>query len=133
MTDNEAIIKVGTVGIHQAVQQLKGKTIPNMSLVEDTHGFRLVITLSDLNLAISTLAAPVEEVGPGNFLVTLHSYFLNPDVVKDGYTLTGSPSSAIIQMNFPMFAETELELTDGILQLINDESENIICQILEAS
>lgn len=129
---NKAIINVMKTATHQAVMQLKGKSIPNMSLINDILAFRMVIVESGVNFAIAPSALPVEEAGPGNFLVKIYATIIGDDVVgPTGCILSAMPISPLLELDFQLYAENQQELTDGILELISDEVENILCQILD--
>lgn len=112
-------------------QECKGKIIPNMWKYDDTVGFSININEGELNFAIQAAAAPVQEAGPGNFLIRVQATFLNAPVLRDGYSFPAVPVGSMITLDFPLYAEDEQELTDGILQIFQDEAENILCQILE--
>ncbi|QGH71889.1 hypothetical protein N1M2_26 [Klebsiella phage N1M2] len=115
----------------EIMEECKGKQIPNMWKFEDTVGFTVNITEGDLNFTIQAAAAPVAEAGPGNFLIRIQSTFVGKTVFKQGYNFPATPVGQMVVMDFPLYAEDEQELTDGIAQIIQDEADNILCQILQ--
>ncbi|UQT02623.1 hypothetical protein YUBABA_02110 [Serratia phage vB_SmaM-Yubaba] len=115
----------------EIMEEIKGKQIPNMWKFEDTVGFSINITEGDLNFTVQAAAAPVQEAGAGNFLIRIQSTFTGKAVMKQGYHFPATPVGQMVVMDFPLYAEDEQELTDGIAQIIQDEAENILCQILQ--
>lgn len=127
----KAVITYATMKLTQIMNERKGKPIPNWWKVEDVQGFGLRITEGELNFMITAQVYPVEEEGPGNFLIRLVSTFMSPPVGGEGFEFMSMPVGQLLQQDFPMYAVDEQELQDGILQLISDEAENILCQILQ--
>lgn len=115
----------------EIMEECKGKQIPNMWKFDDTVGFTVNITEGDLNFTIQAAAAPVAEAGAGNFLIRIQSTFVGKTVFKQGYNFPPVPVGQMVVMDFPLYAEDEQELTDGIVQIIQDEADNILCQILQ--
>lgn len=120
--------KTKTIGI---CEELKGKQIPNWWKIEDIQGFGFKVTEGELNFQVGVAIYPVAEEGPGTFLVKLNASFLSSPVRRQGFELIQVPLGAIMEMDFPLYAEHEQELMDGVLQLISDEAENILCRILQ--
>lgn len=131
MGATSAVIAYGTMKLSQIVNERKGKPIPNWWKVEDTQGFGIRVNEGEMNFMITAMAMPVEEESPGNFLIVLNSTFMSAPVGAEGYEFMSMPVGPILQQKFPMYAVDEQELQDGILQLISDEAENILCQILQ--
>jgi tartrate dehydratase alpha subunit/fumarate hydratase class I-like protein len=109
----------------------QGKPIPNWYNIEDMQGFAIRLTEAELNLTLSVVVYPVDEAGPGNFLVRLQATFTGKPVIQHGFEFMPAPLGIGVQLDQAMYAETEQELMDGILEWIHDETENILCQILE--
>lgn len=131
MSQTKTVIQYTEMKLKEIVQASIGKPIPNWFNIEDMQGFGMLITEGDLNFVLNTVAYPVDEAGPGNFLIKLQASFMSPATKRQGYEFTPSPIGTSIELDFPLFAETEQELMDGVLQLISDEAENILCQVLE--
>ncbi|EBY9764085.1 hypothetical protein D5W64_13310 [Salmonella enterica subsp. enterica serovar Saintpaul] len=123
--------QLATTIIYQITESLKGKQIPNMYSINESLGFSLRITEADLNYNIQVNAAPVPDAGEGQFLISTISMFYTPPVVRNGFQFDAVPEGRIIEMQYPLYAEHEQELIDGILQIIQDDSENILCQLLD--
>ncbi|QZA70536.1 hypothetical protein AH04_52 [Erwinia phage AH04] len=117
--------------LREICKSSQGKPIPNWHNIEDMQGFSFRITEGELKLVFGITVYPVDEVGPGNFLVRLIGTFVNDPVIRDGYEFQAAPLGLGIQMDHAMFAEGEQELMDGVLEWIYDEADNILCQILE--
>lgn len=126
-----AVIQYGTMKVNQIMAERKGKPIPNWWKVEDVQGFGVRVSEGDLNFMITAQAYPVEERGPGNFLLRLVSTFMSSPVAGEGYEFMPMPQGQMLQQDFPIYAVDEQDLQDGIMQLISDEAENILCQILQ--
>ncbi|QBZ70857.1 hypothetical protein pETSU_276 [Edwardsiella phage pEt-SU] len=131
MAATSAVITYATMKLVQIMNERKGKPIPNWWKIEDVQGFGLRVTEGELNFMITAQAFPVEEQGPGNFLVRLVSTFMSAPVGSDGFEFMSMPVGQLLQQDFPVYATGEQELQDGIMQLISDEAENILCQILQ--
>ncbi len=127
----KAVIQYGTMKLNQIAAERKGKPIPNWWKVEDVQGFGLRVNEGELNLMLAVQAFPVPEAGPGNFLVKFVTTFMSPPVGAHGYEFMPMPVGPMLQQDFPMYAVDEQDLQDGIMQLIADEAENILCQILQ--
>lgn len=128
---SEAVKQFAKMKVTQIATSLIGKQIPNLYKIEDQLGFGIRISEGELNFGLYVTAVPVEEAGPGNFLFTLGAMFYQPAVVRQGYQFEPVPLGRMVEMQYPLYAEDEQELTDGIMQILIDESENIICQLLE--
>lgn len=133
MSKINTVIDFGTMQVRQICEELKGKPFPNWWQIEDMQGFGVQITEGDLNLRLMTVIYPVDEAGPGNFLVKIQAAFMNKDVPAEGggYYHIATPIGAGIEMDAPIVAGDQQELQDGILQWISDEAENILCQMLQ--
>ncbi|AEV89483.1 hypothetical protein OBP_046 [Pseudomonas phage OBP] len=131
MSQTQAIIDFATLKVTGICTELKGKQIPNWWKMGDVQGFGFKVTEGELNFQIGAAIYPVEEAGEGNFLIKMNSCFLSNPVRKQGYELLQVPLGAVLELDFPIYAEHEQELMDGVLQLISDEAENILCRILQ--
>ena len=131
MGATNAVIQFGTMKLNQIVEISKGKPIPNWWKVGDVQGFGIRINEGDLNFMITCAVFPVEEAGAGNFLIKLQSTFISNPIGAEGFEFLPMPIGQILELDYTMYSEDEQELQDGILQLIADEAENILCQILQ--
>lgn len=89
MSKINTVINFGTAQLRQICEELKGKPFPNWWQIEDMQGFGIHITEGDLNLRLMTVIYPVDEAGPGNFLVKIQTAFMGKDVPAEsgGYHL----------------------------------------------
>ena len=126
-----AVVTFGTMKVNQIMAERMGKPIPNWWKVGDVQGFGVRVSEGDLNFMLAAQVFPVEEEGPGHFLFRLVSTFTSSPVGADGYEFMPMPQGQMLQQDFPIYAEGEQELMDGIMQIISDEAENILCQILQ--
>lgn len=126
-----SIIDYAVTKLRGICEESTGKPVPNWFKVEDMQGFGLHVNEGELNFQIVTVIYPVEEMGPGNFLIKLQASFMGSPVVRNGYTFIGSPLGAAIELDCAIYAEDEQALQDGVLQFISEEAENILCQILQ--
>ncbi|KAB3419277.1 hypothetical protein F9Z84_07175 [Escherichia coli] len=133
MSKINTVINFGTAQLRQICEELKGKPFPNWWQIEDMQGFGIHITEGDLNLRLMTVIYPVDEAGPGNFLVKIQTAFMGKDVPAEsgGYHFVATPIGAGIELDAPIVAGDQQELQDGILQWISEEAENILCQMLQ--
>lgn len=131
MSNTSTIINYAVMKVKSICEEQMGKPIPNWFNIEDMQGFAFRITEGDLNLLNSIVVYPVDEAGPGHFLVKLQSTFTTAPAVRQGYEFMPAPLGVSIEMDYPLYAETEEELQAGILVWLSDEIENILNQILE--
>jgi len=131
MSSTDAVNRYAVDKVKLICQEQLDKPIPNWFNIEDMQGFNFRITEADLNLTFSIVVYPVDEAGPGNFLVKLQATFTNSPVKRQGYEFMPSPLGVGVQLDYALYAETEEELMDGILVWISDEAENILGQMLE--
>lgn len=131
MSNISAVIAVTTAKVKSICAENKGKLIPNLCKFDDIVGFNLQVTEADLNFRISSFAYPVEDKGPGHFLLVISSCFLNAIVPKDGYYFEQVPTGPVFEYRAAIYAEDEQELTDGIFHNIDLEIENILCRMLQ--
>lgn len=127
----KAVIQFGAMKVNQIVAERKGKPIPNWWRIDDVQGFGLRISEGDLNFMMAAQAFPIPEEGEGHFLFKLVSTFTSSPVGAQGYEFMPMPQGTILEQSFPIYAEGEQELMDGMMQAIADEAENILCQILQ--
>lgn len=127
---SEAVKQFAQMKVAAIATSLIGKQIPNMYKIDDQIGFGIRVTEGELNFGLYVTAAPVEEAGPGNFLFTLSTMFYQPAVIRQGYQFEPVPQGRMVELQYPLYAEHEQELTDGIMQVLIDDCENIICQLL---
>lgn len=126
-----AVQQFAAAKVRQITNMLKGKAIPNMYQIEDTVGFGIRITEGELNFAIQVTAVPIPEAGEGNFVVYINNMFYKPAVIQQGFQFEPVPEGKLVEMHYPLYAEHEQELVDGILQILHDDVENILCQLLD--
>jgi hypothetical protein len=131
MSVTSAVMQYAENKIRSICKASQGKPIPNWFNIEDMQGFAIRLTEAELNLTVSVVVYPVDEAGPGNFLVRTQATFTSKPIIKDGFEFMPAPLGIGIQLDQPLFAETEQELMDGVLEWLHDETENILCQILE--
>lgn len=125
------VIEYGTKKLREICEENTDKTIPNWFKIEDMQGFGIDINEGELNLKLSVVVYPVDEAGPGNFLIRLQSSFMSAPVIRNGYTFSPAPVGSGIELDCPIYAETEEGLQNGIWQFISEEAENILCQMLQ--
>jgi hypothetical protein len=130
MSTSDAVKQYAEMKLRQICTESQGKPIPNWFNIEDMKGFGVRVTEGELNFLLSATAYPVDEEGPGHFLVNVQATFLSKPALRQGYEFMPAPVGTSLQIQNAMFAEDEQELQDGILQWIHDEAENILCQIL---
>lgn len=131
MSQTEAVKQFAIMKVCQICEDNKNKEIPNWFNIEDMMGFNVQITEGDLNFLFGITVYPVDEEGPGHYLVKLQATFMSAPVKRQGYEFLPAPIGNSIQIDQAVYAEGEQELQNGILQWIQDEAENIMCQILE--
>lgn len=131
MSTTTAIIEYAKTKMFNICEELKDKEIPNWWKIQDVEGFGFRVTEGDLNFQVGIACYPVEEEGPGHFLVRLNASFLNTPVKRQGYEFLPTPQGPVCEMDFAVYAEDNKDLVNGVLQIISDEAENILCQILE--
>lgn len=131
MSQTEAVKQFAIMKVCQICEDNKNKEIPNWFNIEDMMGFNVQITEGDLNFLFGIIVYPVDEEGPGHYLVKLQATFMSAPVKRQGYEFLPAPIGNSIQIDQAVYAEGEQELQNGILQWIQDEAENIMCQILE--
>lgn len=145
----EAVRQFAVMKLSQICAELSGtvaddKQFPNWWKIEDTQGFGIAVHEGELNFRVfvqvsevdlnaadrdpGTNAFPMVE---GNFLMTLVATFLSAPVHKQGYLIEPAPVGGIIQLDFPIYAEDEKQLQLSVLETIREESENILCRILQ--
>lgn len=130
MQATEAVRQYAQMKLVQLVEACKGKEIPNWYQIEDQVGFGIRITEGDLNFQVNMSAYPIDEQ-EGAFLINMNASFMSKPVARNGFEFMPMPLAAVMTMDFQLCAETEQELQDGMLQLISDEAENILCRILQ--
>lgn len=131
MSQTQAIIEFAKTKVFNICEEIKGKQIPNWWKIEDIQGFGFKVTEGSLNFQIGAACYPIEEAKPGTFLVKINAAFLSDPVRKQGFEFLQVPIGAVCEMDFPVYAEDEQELMDGVVQIISDEAENILCRILQ--
>lgn len=133
MNQTNNIIQFAVHKLREICEENKGKLVPNWWNIEDMQGFGFHITEGDLNLRIMTVIYPVDDAGPGQFLVKLQAAFFGNDIPNEagGYHFIATPIGAGIEFDIPMMAHDQQELQDGIFQHISDDAENILCQMLQ--
>lgn len=125
------IIEYGTAKLREICEDSTGSPIPNWFNVEDMQGFGITIDEGDLNLQLATVVYPVDEMGPGHFLIKLQTSFMSKPVKRNGYNFSPAPIGAGIELDCAIYAENEQALQDGVLQFISEEAENILCRMLQ--
>ena len=130
MSVTEAVKQFAVMKVSQICEMYKDKELPNWAKFEDTHSWSFRVNEGDLNFQISSALYQVEEAGAGNFLVKLSTALMSSPVRREGFEIMSVPL-LIVELDFQLYAEDEKELQNGLLQLINDEAENILCQLLE--
>lgn len=131
MSQTSAIIQYAQMKLRDICKASLGKPIPNWFSIEDMEGFTIRITEGELNLVVAAVVYPVEVAGKDNFLLKVQATFVSKPIIKDGFEFMPCPLGVGIAMDCPLYAETEQELMDGVLQYIYDETNNILEQILE--
>lgn len=131
MSTTKAVQQYAEMKLRDICKSSQGTPIPNWFKVEDMQGFSFRITEGELNLVFAIVAYPVDEAGPGHFLLKLQATFVTKPIFKDGFEFQPAPLGIGLQLDQAIFAETEQELMDGCLEWIFDETGNIMCQILE--
>ena len=125
------VIEYGTAKLREIAEANMDKPIPNWFKIEDMQGFGIDINEGELNLKLAVVVYPVEEAGPGHFLIKLQASFMSAPAVRNGYTFSPAPVGSGIELDCPIYAESEEGLQNGILQFISEEAENILCQMLQ--
>lgn len=131
MSTTSAVQRYAEMKLREICQSCQGKPIPNWFNIEDMQGFSFRITEGDLNLVFALVVYPIDEEGPGHFLIKLQGTFCSKPVLKHGFEFQPAPLGIGLQLDQAVYAETEQELMDGCLQWLFDETDNIMCQILE--
>lgn len=131
MGQTEAVRQYALMKLQDIAETSKGKEIPNWFKIDDMVGFGIRISEGDLNFQVSSTAYPIPNEPAGTFLLTINASFMSRPVSRNGFEFMPVPLSALCEMQFQMFAEDEQELMDGILQVIHDEADNILCRILQ--
>lgn len=131
MSTVNAIKNLAIAKVTQICEEWKNKEIPNWAKMGDMHAFGFRVTEGELNFQITLAIYPVEEPGPGNFLVHLQTAFMSTPVQRAGYEILQVPIGPAYEFQYAMKADDEPQLQNNVLQLIQDEAENILCQILE--
>lgn len=130
MGQTEAIRKFTVAKLLAISESQKGKQIPNWFQIDDMVGFGIRVTEGEVNFQVGITAYPLENQ-PGHFLIDVNASFMSKPVIRDGFEFLPMALSAIFQMNERIYAEDEQQLQDGMLQIIMDEADNIICRILQ--
>ena len=132
MSVTNAVKQFAVMKVAQICAMYKDKELPNWAKFEDMHSWAFRINEGDLNFQVNSALYQVSEAGAGNFLVKLSAALMTSPVRREGFEIMSVPVF-IVELDFQLYAEDEQELQNGLLQLISDESDNILCQLLDNS
>lgn len=126
----KAIIHFATLKVKEVCEALKGKEIPNVWKYDDTQGFTMSIREGDLNLNIVPIWA-TSDVEENAFLMNLSITFVSQEVTVGNIVFPGAPTGPVIENQYPVYGSNEQEVQDGVLQVVEDEIEDILCRMLQ--